>query len=116
MKKETGGDCVSDPTLVQVFRVGLQHDCVTLGGSSHYQVEQIVWPKEVSPLWVDDKVTFSPLSIGRGRAGLVSYSILFCLGKKSFICLEGRSVTPRRGNTILFRSSQQLTRLGLGAF
>ena len=64
MKKETGGDCVSDPTLVQVFRVGLQHDCVTPGGSSHHQVEQIVLSKEVSPLGVDDKMAFS-LPIGQ---------------------------------------------------
>ena len=31
----------------------------------------------------------------------------------SFSCLEGKSMTPRRGN-ILFRSSQQLPRLCLG--
>ena len=30
----------------------------------------------------------------------------FC--KISLICLEGKSMTPHRGNTILFRSSQQL--------
>ena len=35
-------------------------------------------------------------------------------GKKSFICLEGKSMTPRQGNTFLFRSSQQLPRLRLG--
>ena len=32
----------------------------------------------------------------------------------SLICLEGKSMTPRRGNTILFRSSQQLPCLRLG--
>ena len=36
------------------------------------------------------------------------------MGKKSFICLEGKSMTPHQGNTILFRSSQQLPRLRLG--
>ena len=35
-------------------------------------------------------------------------------GKKSLICLEGKSITPHHGNTILFRSSQQLPRLRLG--
>ena len=36
----------------------------------------------------------------------------FC--ENSLICLEGRSMTSHRGNTILFRSSQQLPRLRLG--
>ena len=39
---------------------------------------------------------------------------LFPLCKKSLICLEVKSMTPYRGNTILFRSSQQLPRLRLG--
>ena len=48
--------------------------------------------------------------------GLNTHSIffLFPLCKKSLICLEGKSMTPRQGNTILFRSSQQLPRLRLG--
>ena len=37
-----------------------------------------------------------------------------CFVKNSLICLEGKSMTPHRGNTILFRSSQQLPRLRLG--
>ena len=41
------------------------------------------------------------------------FSVSFC--KKSLICLEGKSMTPCRGDTIiLFRSSQQLPRLRLG--
>ena len=36
------------------------------------------------------------------------------MGKNSFICLEGKSMTPHQGNTILFRSSQQLPCLHLG--
>ena len=36
------------------------------------------------------------------------------IGKKSLICLEGKSMTPHRGNTILFCSPQQLPRLRLG--
>ena len=42
-------------------------------------------------------------------------SILFCFlfGEKSFICLEGKSMTPRQENTILCSSSQQLPRLHL---
>ena len=40
------------------------------------------------------------------------FLIPFC--ENSLICLEGKSMTPHRGNTILFRSSQQLPRLGLG--
>ena len=35
----------------------------------------------------------------------------FC--ENSLICSEGKSMTPHRGNTILFRSSQQLPRLRL---
>ena len=34
--------------------------------------------------------------------------------KRSLICLEGKSMTPSWGNTILFRSSRQLPRLRLG--
>ena len=47
--------------------------------------------------------------------GLATNSIFFCFlfVKNSLICLEGKSMTPHRGNTILFRSSQQLPRLRL---
>ena len=50
------------------------------------------------------------------RPGQATNSIFFCFlfCEKSLICLEGKSMTPRRGNTILFRSSQQLPRLCLG--
>ena len=45
--------------------------------------------------------------------GLATNSIFpFC--EKTLICLEGKSMTPHRGDTILFRSSQQLLRLRLG--
>ena len=36
------------------------------------------------------------------------------IGEKSWICLEGKLVSPRWRNYILFHSSQQLPRLGLG--
>ena len=39
---------------------------------------------------------------------------LLPFSENSLICLEGKSMTPHRGNTILFRSSQQLPRLRLG--
>ena len=39
---------------------------------------------------------------------------LFPFCENSLICLEGKSMTPHRGNTILFCSSQQLPRLHLG--
>ena len=39
---------------------------------------------------------------------------LFPFWENSLICLEGKSMTPHRGNTTLFRSSQQLPRLCLG--
>ena len=38
---------------------------------------------------------------------------LFPFCKESLICLDGKSMTPHRGNTFLFRSSQQLPRLCL---
>ena len=49
-------------------------------------------------------------------AGLATNSIFFCFlfCEKSLICLEGKSMTLHRGNTILLRSSQQLPRLRLG--
>ena len=39
---------------------------------------------------------------------------LFPLCDSSLICLEGKSMTLHRGNTILFRSSQQFPHLRLG--
>ena len=43
----------------------------------------------------------------------LNYFLLpFC--ENSLICLEGKSMTPQQGDTILFRSSQQLPRLRLG--
>ena len=47
---------------------------------------------------------------------LATNSILFLCPfcEKSLICLEGKSMTPCRGNAFLFRSSQQLPCLRLG--
>ena len=47
--------------------------------------------------------------------GLLRHSIFSVsfLCKKSLICLEGKSMTPHWGNTLLYRSSQQLPRLCL---
>ena len=39
---------------------------------------------------------------------------LFPFCENSLICLEDKSMTPHQGNTILFRSSQQLPCLRLG--
>ena len=48
-------------------------------------------------------------------SGLATNSIFFCFNfyKKALICLESKSMTPRRGNTVLFCSSQQLPRLSV---
>ena len=40
------------------------------------------------------------------------FLFLFC--ERALICLEGKSMTPHRGNTILFCSFQQLPPLRLG--
>ena len=48
------------------------------------------------------------------RSGHKLNFFLFPFCENSLICLEGKSMTPHRGNTILFRSSQQLPRLRLG--
>ena len=55
-------------------------------------------------------------SLGHDCPSLANNSIFFCFlfCEKSLICLEGKSMTPHRGKTILFRSSQQLPRLHLG--
>ena len=49
-------------------------------------------------------------------SGLATNTIILCFLflYKSFLCLEGKSMTPRRGTTLLFRSSQQLPRFRLG--
>ena len=44
----------------------------------------------------------------------LTHFFLFPFCEHSLICLEGKSMTPHRGNAILFRSSQQLPRLRLG--
>ena len=51
-----------------------------------------------------------------GLSGRATNSIVFSLRfvKRSLICLGGKSVTPHRGRTFLFLSSQQLPRLRLG--
>ena len=48
------------------------------------------------------------------RSGHQLNFFLFSFCAKLLICLEGKLMTPHRGNTILFRSSQQLPRLRLG--
>ena len=42
------------------------------------------------------------------------FFVCFIFVKASLIRLEGKSMTPHRGNTILFGSSQQFPRLRLG--
>ena len=56
------------------------------------------------------------LVVEKTESGLATNSIffLFPFCEKSLICLEGKSMTPHRGNTIPFRSTQQLPRLRLG--
>ena len=44
---------------------------------------------------------------------LLTQFFLFPFSENSLICLEGKSMTPHRGNTILFRSSQPLPRFCL---
>ena len=48
------------------------------------------------------------------RSGHLLNFFLFPFCENSLICPEGKSMTPHRGNTVLFRSSQQLPRLCLG--
>ena len=47
---------------------------------------------------------------GTSTSGLTqpTHFFLFPFYKKSLICVEGKSLTPHRGKTTLFRSSQQL--------
>ena len=50
----------------------------------------------------------------RSQVWTLTHFFLFPFCENSLICLEGKSMTPHQGNTILFRSSQQLPRLRLG--
>ena len=61
---------------------------------------------------IDNEEEFVEVANRSGSTNSILFSFLF--GEKSSICLEGKSMTPRRGNTILFHSSQQLPRLCLG--
>ena len=77
-------------------------------------------PKLVGPICTDDSVLGTPfylMEYVKGRIFKVwplTHFFLFPLCKNSLIFLEGKSMTPPRGNTILFRSSQKLPRLRLG--
>ena len=66
-----------------------------------------------SVTWRDDPYQQDFFRIRCGQA-LTQYSLCFLFCTKSLICLEGISMTPHRGNTILIRSYQQLPRLCLG--
>ena len=55
-----------------------------------------------------------PPSNNSSQVWTLTQFFLFPFGKKSLICLEGKSMTPFRGNTILLRSFQQLPRLRIG--
>ena len=69
---------------------------------------RVAWPGSVSLL----RVVAQPRRFGPGLAtNSIFFCFLFC--KKSLICLEGKSMTPHRGNNILLCSSQQLPRLCL---
>ena len=57
---------------------------------------------------------FMPSAGGRQVWSLTQFFFLFPFCENSLICLEGKSMNPHRGNTIFFRSSQQLPRLRLG--
>ena len=69
---------------------------------------------EVWWVWAGLCQALVPATLVTCRSGHKLNCTLFPFSKNSLICLEGKSMTPRRGNTILFRSSQQLPRLRLG--
>ena len=53
-------------------------------------------------------------SMGALQVWLLTLFFLSLFSEKSLICMEGKSMTPHRGNTIFCSSSQQLPRLRLG--
>ena len=60
------------------------------------------------------KTLKDPQNVEASEAGPATNSFfLFRFCENSSICLEGKSMTPHWGNTILFRPSQQLPRLRL---
>ena len=65
---------------------------------------------------VIEAVAVKAKDVKAAEPSLATNSIFFCFlfCEKSLICLEGKSMSPHRGNTILFRSSQQLPCLRLG--
>ena len=68
-----------------------------------------------SPSTLPGRANFNKNSWPDPRSGHWFNFFLFPFWKeKSLIFLEGKSMTPHQGNTILFRSSQQLPRLRLG--
>ena len=71
--------------------------------------------KSSKPTEVEKPMDFNDY-VSESEAGLATNLIFFCFlfCKKLLICLEGKSMTPHRGNTIIFRSSQQLPRHRLG--
>ena len=101
-----------------MFELGDLTPCCPLS-----ELEEVVISREGSPITLSNlppRIGINGFN-GMGRlalrAGLAPRTQFFPVSffcKKQLICLEGKSVTPCRGNIILFRSSQQLPRLRLG--
>ena len=79
------------------------------GGGGGAGAGQQVWVTRDGPDGKQDVIMLSPEQVWP----LTQFFFCFLFVKNSLICLEGKSMTPHRGNTILFRSSQQLPHLRL---
>ena len=86
-----------------------------LEGVAVYQLEGQTLNSRVSASFCLHKLHVHVHAASRGvQVWPLTQFFLFPFCKNSLICLEGKSMTPHRGNTIFFRSSQQLPRLRLG--
>ena len=81
------------------------------GASDHLKL-----PTTTMESVTEDQQKVEDIVPAESDSGLATNSILILLLScmESLICLEGKLMTPHLGNTILFRSSQQLPRLRLG--
>ena len=76
-------------------------------------IDQVLKDIGIAPVGsVLDSMDRLPASTGPASTNSIFFCFLFV--KKLLTCLEGKLMTPHRGQTILCSSSQQLPRLRLG--
>ena len=103
-------------------KLWIHSDCHLNSMSQCGDIMEVERCRNDAKLGFDKVVDFSMLHSNLGRTMdnqqvwplTTTFFSHFFVKKKSLICLEGKSMTPQRGNTFLLHYSQELPRLRLG--